>query len=468
MNEQSPIGSADLYGQKLTRSLLSPLDAKKRTKSVDPIAIAFQPDAVEVELKKLPGAARIALYTILALLVGAFVWASIAKVDRAISARGKLVSQSRTEVLQPIKTSIIRSLDVEAGDFVKKGQILATLDSTVSKAELGQMNTKLRQLAAELQRIAAERAGKPYFPKNTDTENALQLEIYTRRQAEKEVRLFGFDARRSSLKAEEDVAHSQKEQIDIKLKLATTKLANAKKLVARSALPKIRLLEGQAEVAQLQAASKEKQNEMLKLSRQQDVVSLEKEFYLAEVLRKIEDRRLAILNERSQLEYELQKARKIDEFDDFSARTDAVILETTRKSVGSIVEAGEVILTLVPANNDMEVAIEMSARDVGWVTVGKPVRVKLDPFPFQRHGTLEGRLLSVSPDAFQRENAGQVQIYYKAKIAIEENKLRNLPSGFSLLPGITATAEIQIGERTILSFITDPLHKALDESLKEP
>ena len=37
-----------------------------------------------------------------------------------------------------------------------------------------------------------------------------------------------------------------------------------------------------------------------------------------------------------------------------------------------------------------------------------------------------------------------------------------------MVPGITATAEVRIGKRTVLSYVTDPFHRALDESLKEP
>ena len=143
-------------------------------------------------------------------------------------------------------------------------------------------------------------------------------------------------------------------------------------------------------------------------------------------------------------------------------------MDVTKKSVGSVVASAEVLFTLVPIDKGLDIELELTARDVGWVHVGQPARIKLDPFPFQRHGTLEGELSSISPDAFQRQVGGQTQVYYQARVAIKEDNLRNLPQGFELLPGITTTAEIRIGKRTVLSYITDPFHRALDASLKEP
>jgi HlyD family secretion protein len=37
-----------------------------------------------------------------------------------------------------------------------------------------------------------------------------------------------------------------------------------------------------------------------------------------------------------------------------------------------------------------------------------------------------------------------------------------------LLPGMTLTAEIVVGKRTVLSYLLWPLKKGLDEAIREP
>ena len=93
---------------------------KSLPKKVNKFAIWFQPDSVEVELRRLSFSARFALYTILILMLIALAWAWWAQIDRTVTARGKLVSESRMVVKQPYRSSVIRSLHVRSRRFCRK------------------------------------------------------------------------------------------------------------------------------------------------------------------------------------------------------------------------------------------------------------------------------------------------------------------------------------------------------------
>lgn len=457
---------ADSFRFRTTSELVE--DHDKSDGKVDRLAIPFQPDAVEVELRRLPFTARFALYTILFLLIAAIAWAAWAKIDRTVTARGKLVSQSRTIVKQPYRPSVIRSLDVKAGDYVERGSLIASLDPTLTKADRGQLEVKDAALDTEMARLLSEQKQEDFVPVDNSEVAMMQLELFKRRQLEKTATLEGFEARISTLRSRFDIAKAQASQIEAQIKLAELKLETTSKLLKSNTTTEMKFHEAEAELQRLQAARTEKLREQDRYQREAKVVAAERELYLSGYFRQIEERMLAISAEDKQLQYELQKADRIGEFDEFRAETDGIILEVTKKSVGSVVEAAEVLFTFVPTDQGLDIELELSPQDIGWVHVGQPVRIKLDPFPFQRHGILEGILSSISPDALQRQVGAQTQVYYKARVTIKEDKLRNLPNGFKLLPGITSTAEIKIGRRTVLSYITDPFHKALDESLKEP
>ena len=97
-----------------------------------PSAIDFQSDARKLDERRPPWIARATLYVLVALVVSAIVWAVLAKVDRIVVAPGKLVTTTPTIVLQPLETSVVRSLNARVGDIVRKGDALATLDATFS------------------------------------------------------------------------------------------------------------------------------------------------------------------------------------------------------------------------------------------------------------------------------------------------------------------------------------------------
>jgi HlyD family secretion protein len=58
--------------------------------------------------------------------------------------------------------------------------------------------------------------------------------------------------------------------------------------------------------------------------------------------------------------------------------------------------------------------------------------------------------------------------YYGARIALPSAHLEEMPPGATLLPGMTLTAEILVGKRSVLSYLLWPLTKAAKESIREP
>ena len=46
--------------------------------------------------------------------------------------------------------------------------------------------------------------------------------------------------------------------------------------------------------------------------------------------------------------------------------------------------------------------------------------------------------------------------------------LRGLPEQFHTIPGMTLTAEMKVGRRSVISYFLYPLLRGLDESIREP
>jgi HlyD family secretion protein len=108
--------------------------------------------------------------------------------------------------------------------------------------------------------------------------------------------------------------------------------------------------------------------------------------------------------------------------------------------------------------------------DVGYIKEGDTVHLKLDAYPFQRHGTLDAKVRTISEDAFRRDPSGKggIDAYYLARLALEAGMLKNMSETTRILPGMTLSAEVVVGKRTVLSYIVWPITKGLDEAIREP
>ena len=169
---------------------------------------------------------------------------------------------------------------------------------------------------------------------------------------------------------------------------------------------------------------------------------------------------------------ELKKAELRQAMAILVAPADAAVLDVAQRSVGSVVQAAEPMFTLVPLNVPLEAEVAVAARDIGHIAVGDPARLKFDAFPFQKHGTIEGKVESISQDSFAPQSpsasATAAGAFYKVRLALGAMQLRSLPADFRLLPGLTIEAEINAGQRSIISYFLYPLTRGLDESLHEP
>jgi HlyD family secretion protein len=75
---------------------------------------------------------------------------------------GQVVTTEPTVVIQPLDPSIIKSLDVQEGQHVRKGQLLVRLDPTFTAADVEALRAQQVSLAPQIARCEAELAGLPY------------------------------------------------------------------------------------------------------------------------------------------------------------------------------------------------------------------------------------------------------------------------------------------------------------------
>ncbi len=155
------------------------------------------------------------------------------------------------------------------------------------------------------------------------------------------------------------------------------------------------------------------------------------------------------------------KARLRRNLVDLRADRDAIVLSVAKVSVGSVVQSGDELITLVPTDAPLEVEASIPARDAGFVQTGNKAVIKFDTFPYTTYGYATGTLQTVSADSFtgsqtgrdrpSRPNTSQTEAnggatFFRAALSMDEMKLHNLPAGFRMTPGMPVTADIKVGQ----------------------
>ena len=213
-------------------------------------------------------------------------------------------------------------------------------------------------------------------------------------------------------------------------------------------------------------------------------VAAERDAFLSDWNRQIAQSLVEVERSITSYEREIPKYEMFVKETEMRAPCDAIVHEMAPFQEGSAVREAEALITLIPVDSENYYAeIDIPARDISWVSTGDVCRLKLDAFPFQQCGTLDGEILYISQDAFKRDTAsmqervrnddGGIQseasrgISYQARLRIS-GELTGRGAGAELLPGMRLRAEIKVGERRVISYIFNPFLKAFDEAIREP
>jgi hemolysin D len=435
----------------------------------------YQQDTTEIDGERYPLLARSSLYVLVAMVLTAIIWSTIAKLDRVVSTRGRIISTEASLVVQPLETSIIKSINVKAGDIVRSGTILATLDPTFIQADYDQLRARLLSLDAQIERLEAEYANRPYsFDKVRDSElegatyRQLQMSLSQERNAQYQSQMQSYVERIARLEA--NLATRDAELSLLENRLAIMREVEGMRMTLESnktgsRLNSLAARDARLEIERNQALAKrdiaETKHELLALRADQDAFIQQ---WQGRTVEELVNRR----NERDSIAEQLIKARKRQDLVSLSPVVDAVVLDVANRSVGSVISAAEPLFTLVPLGAPLEIEAQIDSKQLGQIKVGDAVAVKLDAYSFQEFGKLEGVVRTISEDAFNSNAANGQTSYYRTRIKLTKSMLDKEPENFRLVPGMPLVAEIKIGERTVLEYLTQPLTRGLTESMREP
>lgn len=438
-------------------------------------AADFAPDLLSIQerpparLPRTVGYVTAGLFGVLAL------WAIFGKLDIVASAEGRLVPRNYSRILQPAEAGIVREVLVREGEEVRPGQVLLRMDATTASADLGTLQADAAFKVLSLRRIDAELAGQPLLISAKDPAD-VATQVLAQYRARRQSYLDALSQEQASL----DRAHGElaagRQQLD--------KLQATVPLYRQSAQSYERLVK-EGFVSELGANDKVRE----RIEKEQDLKTQEanqgalaaaveqsrkklaqiKSGYETQLL----NERVELQNQQKRSQGELEKQTYRSGLLELRATEAGAVKDMTTYKPGTVVQPGAPLLNIVPKDEPLVAEIAIRNEDVGFVGVSQQVKLKLQAYPFQKYGMLEGTVEVVSADSLandpQKATAqGQSPQSFKAlvKLTTQELKASN-GEVLKLTPGMVAQAEIHQGRRTVLEYLLSPVQKVAQEAGRE-
>lgn len=422
---------------------------------------------------------RAMLSTLLVFLAVLILWGMLGQLDIVAVAEGKLVPQSYLKIVQPPDSGIVKDILVKEGDPVKAGQILMRMDSLITDADAKSLDSEYQRKRLTLRRIDAELGNRSFRPEAGDPPGlAREVEAQFRANrsaldaalAEEQSRLEKARHELSSAEAVKnklvEVLPHYRDQDQAFEKLAKdgfagTIMASDKR---RERIEKEQELRAQEYLIESLRASK--------LQSEKKLAQIESDY--RRQLYAERDENQSALNKLAQ---EIAKQTHRQALLELRAPQDAIVKDLSTHTVGTVVQPGTVLLTLVPMEKELRAEVWISNEDVGFVRAGQRVKLKLVAFPFQKYGMIDGEVEHVSADASDNvannanvsndKSAKLSPIGYRALIALKSMHLEMEDSRFALAAGMQTTAEVLLGRRSVLEYLLSPVQKAFQEAGRE-
>lgn len=380
-------------------------------------------------------------------LLSFLAWASLSHMDQTVRSYGQVIAVSRNQIIQAADGGVLTKLLVTEGQQVHAGQALALLETTRAEASYQEVKSKLSALNAALARANAESSGQALaFNQNDAASSAFQSSQTQVFAQKKQGQLDELKLLKASLAISED------------------ELRMSQSLLKTGDVSQLELMRAQRQVHETQGRIASVQNKYLQDAKQ-DVIRLQEDI--------------------SANQFKLDERQSLLDHSVLTTPVDGVVKFMRINTVGGVLRAGDELMHISPSTGGYIIEAKINPSDIGELSIGQPVSLKLDAFDYSVYGMLNGTLSYISSDTLTDSNAsGATQAFYRVQVQIDPDMpselvhtldstafLSNQASHHlrlsDLKPGMTTTLDIRTRSRSVLQYLAKPVQKAFSGALHE-
>ena len=389
----------------------------------------FMPSLLEIIERPAHKAGTVIILGVFTLLIAAIVWACLSEIDVVITSSGSIQPVGNLNVVQSYANGSVKAINITEGDYVEKDDVLIELDTQSLDIDAEQLDSQKKILEAQLKIYTKIKDGEKLSEiKIDDYDDELKTYIQSILDNDK------------SYHNTLDNLEKDKENADLNHQIA-----------------QIQLEEYEANGTEREAEMQELMVQQYELAKDQADVKIKdtKTQYSSQVNSKISE----ISGQLDEIETNLEKYSLSKDYQYITAPVSGHINSINVNTIGAAVTSAQELVTIVPDNTPVEMVCYVKNMDIADVEIGMETEIKLEAYPYNKYGTVKGKVKYISPSAFVSEQMGSV---YLVKIEITDKH-----DDIDIISGLSGSVEIKTDKRTVMDYFLEPIKKGFGESLKE-
>ncbi|TCW17775.1 protease secretion system membrane fusion protein [Raoultella sp. BIGb0138] len=408
-------------------------------------------------------------------LVGFFMWASLAPLDKGVASPGSVTVSGNRKTIQSPAGGVVRKIDVKEGDKVKAGEVLVQMSQVQAQAQVDSLKDQYYTTLATEGRLLAERDNlskirfSPVFDTLKDDPRvaeiiALQVQLFSSRQQALRSEVDGFkqsiDGIRFQLKGLQDSRANKQ----IQLGSIREQMSSMKQLATEGYLPRNRYLEAQRQFAEINSSIDETIGRIGQLQKQllesQQRIDQRYADYQREVRTQLAQTQMDANDFKNKLEmanYDLGNTSIV-------SPVDGTVVGLSIFTQGGVVGAGDHLMDIVPSEASLVVDSRLKVEMIDKVYSGLPVELMFTAFNQNKTPKIPGTVTLISADRLVDKGTGEP--YYQMQVTVTPEGLKML-SGADIKPGMPVEVFVKTGSRSLLSYLFKPILDRAHTSLTE-
>lgn len=410
------------------------------------------------------------LLIIISFVVGFLYWTSITELDVVVRGQGKTISAGKNQLVQSPEAGVISFTYVNEGEIIDAGAKLFEIDLVELKGQLEQVTERLVALSIKRSRLQAESKLTGEFEVESEfrdytdlitSERSLLISRLEQLQSAKLV----LETRLDQRKAEIEEILIEQRSIQNNLNLLLKEIETVEPLVKASLAPETRLISLEREREDLQGRLDQIPSSINRINSSITEIKLqldaETKSFHTNSLSELAQINLEIADLNARLPNIKQRLSRSD----ISSPITGIVNRITYQSKDAFIKPGDVLIEIVPINDDLIVEAQIDPKDIAKVAAQDQTKISLTAYDASKYGRIDGLVTNISADAITNKQTGQEYYAIDVKIIGELPIVDEQP--ILILPGMVATVEILSGRRTILEYFWQPLVKTADIALRE-
>ncbi len=431
--------------------------------------VEFMPDVEAISRRRhSPFATALVIFCCL-FIACVVAWMVLFDVEQVVTAPGVARPASKVKNINHPDGGRIVDIAVKDGDRVNAGDVLMRLDAEQVKQEIAKLEAAWYNVGTEVVRLQAEANGtKPVWDQTFAARPDIvagEQRLYEARQQELQSHRAQADAVIAQQQAKIDSLNARIASSSKSLAVLRNQEAKLRSLAQEKYFPELqwqttqrKLIEEEGNLTAAKNDLIQAQKELAQNVERRDAVDKE---WQSQVLKRLGD----AIAERDRAESALRQQNMLLQNLVIRSPIAGIVQGLRFNTVGQAVKPGEAIMNIVPVDDNLLIEVKITNEDIGYIKVGQAATVKIQTYDWARYGTLKGVIEQISADATFDDKTGAA--YFTAWVRTDKSQLSRDGVNYPVLPGMSGTVDMKIGERSIMSYFLDRLTRTMGDAFHE-